>query len=78
MKINNYKSYYFKILDNLKTNYKFYKNSDNEYNYLDAFNFSIKIINYLNKNKIKKGTICTYSDKSFQMEEKGGIDYFNT
>jgi len=67
MKINNYKSYYFKILDNLKTNYKFYKNSDNEYNYLDAFNFSIKIINYLNKNKIKKGTICTYSDKSFQM-----------
>ena len=63
----NYKSYYLKILKNLKTDFKFYKNSNIEFSYNDAFNFSIKLLHFLKKNNIKKGTICTYSNKSFEM-----------
>ena len=62
-----YKRYYLKILNNLKTESIFYKNSNIEFSYNDAFEFSIKLINFLKKKKIKKGTICTYSNKSFEM-----------
>ena len=67
MKKINYKSYYFKILKNLQNNSKFYKNYEINFSYVDAFIFSIKLINFLKKKKIKKGTICTYSNKSFEM-----------
>ena len=62
-----YKRYYFNILNNLKTDSIFYKNSNIEFSYNNAFEFCIKLINFLKKKKIKKGTICTYSNKSFEM-----------
>lgn len=62
-----YKNYYLNILKNLKQNNLFYKNSDIEFTYKEALEFSIKLIGFLKKNKLKKGTICTYSNKSFEM-----------
>ena len=44
-----YKRYYLKILNNLKTESIFYKNSNIEFSYNDAFEFSIKLINFLKK-----------------------------
>ena len=49
-----YKRYYLKILNNLKTESIFYKNSNIEFSYNDAFEFSIKLINFLKKRKLKK------------------------
>ena len=67
MSVNDYKRYYLNILKNLKKKAIFYKNSNIEFTYQDAFVFSVKLIKFIKRNKIKKGTICTYSNKSFEM-----------
>ena len=62
-----HKLFYYSILKNLKKKFIFYKYFKTSYSYLESYKFSLLILEFLKKNKIKKKVIFTYSNKSFEM-----------
>jgi len=62
-----YKKYYYSILKNFKSKSYFYKYFDTHYTYLDSYKFTLSLLHFIKKNKLKKKVILTYSNKSFEM-----------
>ena len=62
-----YKNYYYSTLKNFKSKKIFYRYSRQKKKYSDALKFSEKILKFIKSKNLKKKTILTFSNKSFEM-----------
>jgi acyl-coenzyme A synthetase/AMP-(fatty) acid ligase len=62
-----YKKYYYAILKNLRTKYNFYNYYSKSFSYSDSLLYSLKILQFIKKNNLRKKIILTFSNKSFEM-----------